>query len=162
MCTFVLVTNDDETGTINDGNGSELPVFFCGRATHTLTRTQTEREFTLEKTDSSKTSKIFSHSRACCSGQLGTLLCAAGSPLYGKLPATSSRPFRRTRVPLSRALSLSHQNASLSLSRYFAQPSLSFFFARTVSLIHTQTRARTNTNTRLLRDAFKYVCECVN
>lgn len=139
MCTFVLVTNDDETGTINDGNGSELPVFFCGRATHTLTRTQTEREFTLEKTDSSKTSKIFSHSRACCSGQLGTLLCAAGSPLYGKLPATSSRPFRRTRVPLSRALSLSHQNASLSLSRYFAQPSLSFFL---LALCHYYTLKR--------------------
>lgn len=142
MCTFVLVTNDDETGTINDGNGSELPVFLRARDTHTHAHTDRERIHTRENGLLKNFSKIFSHSRACCSGQLGTLLCAAGSPLYGKLPATSSRPFRRTRVPLSRALSLSHQNASLSLSlatlRNLRSP---FFCSHCVTTTHSNARA---------------------
>lgn len=163
MCTFVLVTNDDETGTINDGNGSELPVFFCGRATHTLTRTQTEREFTLEKTDSSKTFLKYFHTVELAARASSGHFCV----LRGRLSTENCLPLLPDRSDGPGFLS---RGRSLFLTKTLRSPSLSLlcatfallFFARTVSLLHTQTRARTNTNTRLLRDAFKYVCECVN
>lgn len=142
MCTFVLVTNDDETGTINDGNGSELPVFFCGRATHTLTRTQTEREFTLEKTDSSKTFLKYFHTVELAARASSGHFCV----LRGRLSTENCLPLLPDRSDGPGFLS---RGRSLFLTKTLRSPSLatlrnlrSPFFLLALCHYYTLKRAR--------------------